>query len=466
MLNSLGNWLATHQKLIRKLQWFIILLYAALIVTPAFLPLPGNAAKLWHNLTVFSQFLFWGIWWPFVLLSMVIFGRMWCGILCPEGSLSEFANKYGRGKAIPKWMMWRGWPFVTFSLTTIYGQLTSVYQYPKPALLVLGGSTIAAIIIGLIYGKSSRIWCKYLCPVTGVFSLLARLAPIHFKPNKTKWKTFPIKQVAVVHCPTILPLRTMTGASACLMCGKCSGHREAINLTTRSPNEEIVVHGEKNQNIWESMLIIFGLCGIALAAFQWSNSFWLNHFRDTIDTWFLVHNIMWVFNTDTPWWLFTHYPLQNDSFSWVFGAEVFSYIIVIGGFFASLIALLIILATKLSGNSGLKTFNHLSQALIPLAGCSVFIGLFANTITMLQKYANLGFNSINALKFGMLGLATLWSSVLAWQILTQYAKTRTHKIISMLCMLLAFAVINYSWVLVLHIWTMKPDGIPWNTLWL
>lgn len=125
-----GYWLRDHRKVILGIQWFIVLFYAALIIIPCFYPVPDNDARILNNLTVFAQFCFWGIWWPFVLLSMIFLGRFWCGVMCPEGALTEWASNNGLGRPIPKWMRWGGWPFTAFALTTIYGQLVSVYQYP------------------------------------------------------------------------------------------------------------------------------------------------------------------------------------------------------------------------------------------------------------------------------------------------------------------------------------------------
>ncbi|MBS0349985.1 MAG: 4Fe-4S binding protein [Proteobacteria bacterium] len=465
-LARIGYWLAQQQKLIRYIQWVIILVYALLLVVPVFVSLPDESATLFNHLAVFAGFIFWGIWWPFVLLSMLFFGRLWCGVLCPEGALSELANQHGFKKSIPRWIRWNGWPFVAFGLTTIYGQMISVYQYSKPTLLILGGSTVVAIVIGFVYGKSGRVWCKYLCPVTGVFNLLARLAPGWYQPMQKPWGEDQIRQINNVRCPTLLPLPKMSGAANCLMCGKCGVAKNAIQFTSRSPNKEIIVNGSRKNNAFDSLLIIFGLCGLALGAFQWSTSFWFMHYRDIIDSWFLVHQITTVFKTNAPWWLLTHYPERDDVFSWIYGMEVVSYILLIGLFIGAILTSLIGTAVRITGRFSLSQFNHYTLSLVPLAGCSIFIGLLANTTSILQKYANIGFIWVSELKYILLIGTAFWSTLLAYKIVKRYPASHLRQALSLSMMIVGFLVIIYFWFLILSIWSIKSDSIPWNTLWV
>ena len=55
-----------------------------------------------------------------------------------KGRSRRAASRFGLGRAVPRWMKWAGWPFVAFAGTTVFGQLVSVYQYPKAALIVAG----------------------------------------------------------------------------------------------------------------------------------------------------------------------------------------------------------------------------------------------------------------------------------------------------------------------------------------
>ena len=122
-LQRLGDFMRVKRSLIQSIQWMVVIFYLGLLIWPAFLPLPKDYVHFYENLILFAQFVFWGIWWPFVMLSMILLGRVWCGVFCPEGALSELSSRHGMGLSIPRWMRWGGWPCVAFVLTTVYGQL-------------------------------------------------------------------------------------------------------------------------------------------------------------------------------------------------------------------------------------------------------------------------------------------------------------------------------------------------------
>lgn len=46
-----GDFLRDHQRAIRRMQWFIVGFYIALLAIPAAMPLPGSAASVFDNLT-------------------------------------------------------------------------------------------------------------------------------------------------------------------------------------------------------------------------------------------------------------------------------------------------------------------------------------------------------------------------------------------------------------------------------
>ncbi|AXE32579.1 hypothetical protein DK842_05345 [Chromobacterium phragmitis] len=418
LLALAGAWLRDHAALLRWLQWAVVLVYAFLLIVPACLELPGDAARMWNNLTIFAQFVFWGIWWPFVLLSMVLFGRLWCGVLCPEGALSEWAARKGMGRPIPRWMRWGGWPFVAFVLTTVYGQLVSVYQYPKAALLVLGGSTVAAVAVGFVYTRGKRAWCRHLCPVNGVFGLLSKLAPLHYRVDEAAWKASH-ERTPAVDCAPLQPLRHMQGGSGCHMCGRCSGHRGAIELSLRSSSDEVVRVAEKEADGWQTALIVYGLLGVAMGAFHWTMSPWFVALKQAAAEWLVDRDIMWPLDTEAPWWLLTHYPMHNDVFSWLDGASLIAYVaataLVLGtGILASLA-----LSVAVSGRWRTQRLHHLAQALIPLAGCGVFLGLSALTVTLL-KAEGLDMRWVNDARLVLLAGANLWALRLAFGILGRW----------------------------------------------
>ncbi|UDG81974.1 4Fe-4S binding protein [Candidatus Vallotia cooleyia] len=459
-LSWAGYWLRRNRTVIRNVQLIVLLVYVILILVPVFMPLPDDTSHIWSNFTVFTKFVFWGIWWPFVLLSIVVLGRVWCGVLCPEGTLSEFASQHGLNRSIPRWMRWAGWPFVVFTCTTIYGQMVSVYEYPNAVLLVLGGSTVAAIVIGLLYGRGKRVWCKYLCPVNGVFALLARLSPLYYRVDTKAWihsytQSEHSHRVIPVNCAPLLPLRNMKSASACHMCGRCSGHRNAIMLSWRSPAQEVIELGGTAANRWDTVLILYGMLGIAIGAFHWTISPIFVLIKQSLAAWLIDHDIMWPLQTNAPWFIFTHYPDQNDVFSWLDGGLVISYIVTTGLLYGTALLACISIGNLLLGPWNSSRLHHFAQALIPLAGMSVFLGLSSTTVSMLRA-EHLPLSWVPDAWFALLALANIVSLYLAVKIIIRYtyriSAAAVRRVGALLCFCVALAVTNSAWWLMFWRW--------------
>lgn len=448
-LQRLGDAMQARRSLIQGIQWAVVVFYLALLVWPAFLPLPKDYVHFYENLVLFAQFVFWGIWWPFVILSMILLGRVWCGVFCPEGALSEWSSRHGLGRSIPRWMRWGGWPFVAFVLTTVYGQLVSVYEYPKAVLLILGGSTIAAMLVGFVYGRGKRVWCRHLCPANGVFSLLSRLAPVHFHVDRDTWKQAP-RRTPAVDCAPLINVRAMTGNSACHMCGRCSGHRNAISLETRSPNSEILALEKQDASHWDVLLLLFGMLGVATGAFQWSASPWFVQMKQGMAEWLIERDVLWMLDDNAPWWLLTHYPQTNDVFSWLDGAVILLYI----GAMALGIGGLMLAGLWLAGRILKEELSipwRLGYALTPLAGLSIFLGLSSLTLAML-KAEHIDLVGVAQLRAGLLALAYAWSAYLLWRLLMQGKATHWRQLSAWAAVMASASPVGLSWIMMFYIW--------------
>ena len=451
-LQRLGDAMRRYRCLIISVQWAVVVFYLALVTVPAFLPLPGTGSSVLNNLTLLAQFMFWGIWWPFVIVSTLALGRVWCGVFCPEGTLTELASRHGLGRPVPRWLKWGGWPFSAFVITTVYGQLVSVYEYPKAVLLVLGGSTVAAVAVGFIYGKGKRVWCRHLCPISGVFALLARLAPVHFKVDREKWDAAATTHPTPVDCAPLIDMRRMKSGSQCHMCGRCSGHRDAVTLAPRLPGAEIASLKPAEASAWEARLLVFGIIGTAVGAFQWSSSPWFVMIKTRVAEWLIERDSFAMLQDNAPWWLMTHYPEANDVFTWLDGIGVLAYIgataLILGGW----ITFWLRLAGALLPGSTKQNAHWLAYALIPLGGLGVFLGLSSLTVTLL-KAEGLIMPWLPVVRGALLALAALWSLWLGGRMLFALpGASRAARLTALACLITAIGGIVLPWVYLFYIW--------------
>ncbi len=447
LLPRVGDWLLHHRAWVQGLQWFVVLGYLFLVTVPAFLPLPAEDTHLWNNLTRFAQFLFWGIWWPGVMIATVTLGRTWCGVFCPEGALTEWASRHGMGRSIPRWMRWGGWPFVAFLGTTIYGQLISVYEYPQAALLILGGSTVAAIAVGFVYGKGKRVWCRHLCPANGVFGLLAKIAPMHYKVDRARWDASP--NIKAVDCAPLINIRGMKSASECHGCGRCSGHRDAVRFSWRAPWTELLDRSIAPKT-GEVLTLLFGVLGVVTMAFQWASSPWYVAVKLALANWLIDHGHEVLLQDNAPWWLLTHVPGANDVFTWLDGGLILTYLIGGGFVLGALLVLAAALSARLSAlGPDVLGFNRLALALTPLGAASIILGLSLLTISQL-KAERVQLDWLATPRVALFLAGALFSMALAWRLLA--GATLIRRLLAMAIFSLAPMIIGWIWYTVFFVW--------------
>ncbi|WP_018608703.1 4Fe-4S binding protein [Uliginosibacterium gangwonense] len=458
LVERAGLWMAANRGWITALQWCVVVIYFALLIIPACLPLPDGARHMTDSLTLIAQFVFWGIWWPGVILATMSVGRLWCGTLCPEGALTEWTSRFGRGLPVPRWLKWSGWPTVAFITTTLYGQLISVYEYPLPALLILGGSTAAAIVVGSIYGRGKRVWCRHLCPASGVFHLMSRMAPLYFKVDRSAWDNWLPVHIAgtrdlmlkPVDCAPLVDVRRMTSSGPCHACGRCAGHRDAVRLALRAPSAEILSATPASVTREEVLTLCLGLLGVATGAFHWSMSPWFVMAKQWAAQWLIEREWWWALSNDIPWFVLTHFPENNDVFSWLDGFMILAYIgattVVVGG---GTLATSAVAAWLSDGRPGRWKVQAIT--LLPLGGVSVIVGLSMTTVTLLRG-EGFQLSWISVSRVVLLGGAGLWAASLALRQIRRGSAASWRRWLAAPFALAAPALVCSAWYIAFRVW--------------
>jgi hypothetical protein len=257
--------------------------------------------------------------------------------------------------------------------------------------------------------------------------------------------------VRAVDCAPLVAIKTMRGGADCHMCGRCDGFRDAISLAPRSPSHEIVHVAGATPKPWESLLIVFGLMGIAIGAFHWSVSPWFVALKQALAGWLVDHHVLWPLTLQPPWWVLTDYPSVNDQMTFLDGSVLLAYIMATAIAIGAAVSLCLWLAARSLGSSPGPRFHHFAQSLIPIAACGVFLGLSAITVTMLRSEGfALGF--VGPLRAALLGGAAVWSIVLAWKIAGLGAGSYLRRFAATFCVALAASTGLASWAVYFWVW--------------
>jgi len=171
----------------------------------------------------------------FTLIFAFIFGRSFCGQICPFGALQELAGKIGKRKpGVPEKAdkIMRRFKYVVLIFITIAAWFTSslwispydpwaAFAHIWSGSMLISEMRAGAVILALVLAASifvDRFFCKYLCPAGAMYGIISRLSPCKIKREDCSSCGLCAKA-----CPMRVEVdrvRTVK-SSECIACGQC-----------------------------------------------------------------------------------------------------------------------------------------------------------------------------------------------------------------------------------------------------
>jgi DNA-binding NtrC family response regulator/Pyruvate/2-oxoacid:ferredoxin oxidoreductase delta subunit len=198
--------------------------------------------------------IFWTFMLPYLLLSYVVLGRIYCSI-CPLIGLARLFRRVGsKDLKAPKIFNPIGVGVAAFfALAFLWFETAyAVREIPYTTAVFIVLLISAAVLLNLIFKE--EVWCRYLCPMGYLGGLFSCLAPVELRANNNVC-TSQCRAAACYQgnkerngCPMSLFPVSMTSNQFCKMCGTCVQNcsLKSIHLDLRWPGAEIWENREPN----------------------------------------------------------------------------------------------------------------------------------------------------------------------------------------------------------------------------
>lgn len=425
----------------------MLVVFVALIAVPAWLGAAPDSAGPLDHWSALADYLIWAVWFPLVFLSVVATGRSWCGLMCPMGAASEWANRLGPRWAIPRWLASPATPLVSFLIITIWGQTLGVRDHPEAAAILFGSVMAAAIALGFIFGRSKRAWCRHACPIGLLLGVYSRLGAVDFRPKVPA----AVGPAYSEHgpCPTMIGLPVKNESRHCIECFRCVNpeSRGGLTLALRAPGAEVANISHHHPNLAEVLFLFIGT-GAALGGFLWLVLGSYQDLRRAIGEWAIERGWLWV-GEPGPIWLMANYPAEREVFRWLDLFLISGYML---GWVAAITALLsatTALAAWLAGLSGAgarfrQRFVALGYQYAPVAMVSLVIGLGGDLFNHLA-FVGLTHHAIGLVKAAFFALGLAWSLYLGFQLLADQGVPRARRWLALLPGAIGSLAIGWAW---------------------
>ncbi len=424
----------------------MFVLFVLLLVGPLLLPRTGTTEALAERARTLSLFMVWTLWFPLVFLSVIFTGRSWCGVLCPMGAGTEWMNRIGLKRQVPRWLQWPGTPVVSFVLITIWAQTVGARDHVEAMAIVFGSTMAAALAIGFLFGRSKRAWCRHACPIGLLLGVYARIGAVDFVPKRPKpggdaW-------TEATACPTMIDLDRKTESRHCIECFRCVSPKAqgGLFLRFRAPGAEVAEIRRHNPNLAEVLFLFMGT-GAALGGFLWLVLDSYQTLRQALGNFVIDRGWYWLGEAG-PRWLMSVYPAEREVFRW------FDFFL-ISGYMLAWVALMTVLmggatalAALFSGRAGgtrrfRDRFVELGYQFLPVAMISLLLGLGGNLFHLMGQ--GIGVEGAAIVKTVLFLGSMAWSFALGLRLLRMQGVPAGRRWLPMLPGALASVGIGAAW---------------------
>jgi len=162
----------TSSKKLRRLRQIVQIVFLAGFIFLLIKALFGRVIGSWIPVVILSVIV--------VLLTLVL-GRVWCGWMCPMGTILYWTRfkKFKKKKIKPtsllliiKYIL-----LIPIIIVAIFGLLSPAFGWmdknPLVTLIIIISVLVISIILNLI---TDLFWCRYLCPLGGAMALISKIS--------------------------------------------------------------------------------------------------------------------------------------------------------------------------------------------------------------------------------------------------------------------------------------------------
>lgn len=192
----------------------------------------------------------WTVWWPLLLVTAFFGARSWCSF-CPLEGLSTVIGATCRVRHEPaRWLRRWGPSLSMASLASILllEQASGMFSWALATGLLLSWLLVATVAADLVLGR--RGWCKYLCPLGRVVSLVARMSLLEMRstPHVCVSRCRVDDCIKEQACPMGLHPTGIDNSDHCILCLDCVRHcpHHSMQLDLRNPASGLFNHARSN----------------------------------------------------------------------------------------------------------------------------------------------------------------------------------------------------------------------------